>query len=52
MHNKKHLLNRDAAGGIGLSNVKRRLKLLYPNQYQLNINETADTYTCELSLAL
>ncbi|WP_342646969.1 sensor histidine kinase [Mucilaginibacter sp. CSA2-8R] len=52
MHNKKHLLNRDAAGGIGLSNVKRRLKLLYPNQYQLNINETADTYSCELSLAL
>ncbi len=52
MQNKKHLLNRDAAGGIGLSNVKRRLKLLYPNQYQLNINETADTYSCELSLAL
>jgi two-component system, LytTR family, sensor kinase len=52
MHNKKHLLNRDAAGGIGLSNVKRRLKLLYPNQYQLKINDTADTYTCELSLIL
>jgi two-component system LytT family sensor kinase len=52
MHNKKHLHNRDAAGGIGLNNVKRRLKLLYPNQYHLNINDTADTYTCELSLIL
>ncbi|UEG54253.1 histidine kinase [Mucilaginibacter daejeonensis] len=52
MHNKKHLLNRDAAGGIGLNNVKRRLKLLYPGQYHLNINDTADHYTCELSLIL
>jgi len=52
MHNKKHLHNRDAAGGIGLNNVKRRLKLLYPNHYHLNINDTADTYTCELSLIL
>jgi two-component system LytT family sensor kinase len=52
MHNKKHLHNRDASGGIGLNNVKRRLKLLYPNQYHLNINDTADTYTCELSLIL
>ncbi|MBS7566032.1 sensor histidine kinase [Mucilaginibacter sp. Bleaf8] len=52
MHNKKHLLNRDAAGGIGLSNVKRRLNLLYHNKYNLVINDTADTYSCELSLIL
>jgi two-component system, LytTR family, sensor kinase len=52
MHNKKHLLNRDAAGGIGLNNVKRRLNLLYPGHYHLSINDTADTYTCELSLIL
>lgn len=52
MHNRKHLHNRDASGGIGLNNVKRRLKLLYPNQYHLNINDTVDTYTCELSLIL
>jgi two-component system LytT family sensor kinase len=52
MHNRKHLHNRDAAGGIGLNNVKRRLKLLYPNQYHLTINDTVDTYTCELSLIL
>ncbi|QJD95535.1 histidine kinase [Mucilaginibacter robiniae] len=52
MQNKKHVHNRDAAGGIGLNNVKRRLNLLYPNQYQLKVNDTVDTYTCELSLIL
>ena len=52
MENKKHLLNRDASGGIGLINVKRRLDLLYPGNYRLEIHEDADTYTCELSLIL
>ncbi|PTQ99294.1 histidine kinase [Mucilaginibacter yixingensis] len=52
MHNKKHLHNRDAVGGIGLNNVKRRLDLLYPGQYKLEIHDEADTYTCELSLIL
>jgi len=50
--NKKHANNRDAAGGIGLSNVKRRLDLLYPRKYSLEIRDEIDTYTCELSLVL
>jgi sensor histidine kinase YesM len=52
MQNKKHLLNRDAVGGIGLNNVRRRLNLLYPDAHQLEIRDEADTYTCELSLIL
>ena len=52
MQNKKHMLNRDAAGGIGLNNVKRRLNLLYPDSYKLEIHDEADTYSCELSLIL
>jgi two-component system LytT family sensor kinase len=52
MQNKKHLLNRDAAGGIGLNNVKRRLNLLYHNKHNLVINDTADMYSSELSLVL
>ena len=52
MENKKHLLNRDTEGGIGLNNVTRRLNLLYPGKYSLTIKDETDIYTCELSLVL
>lgn len=52
MENKKHTLNRDNEGGIGLNNVKRRLDLLYPGKYGLDIQDKTSTYTCELSLVL
>ncbi|MBB5396996.1 sensor histidine kinase [Mucilaginibacter sp. AK015] len=52
IQNKKHTHNRDASGGIGLANVRRRLDLLYPGKYNLDIRDEADTYTCQLSLAL
>lgn len=52
MQNKKHMNNRDAVGGIGLNNVQRRLNLLYPGKYHLDVRDEADTYTVELSLVL
>lgn len=52
IQNKKHLHNRDESGGIGLNNVKRRLDLLYPGKYNLEISDETDTYTVELSLIL
>ena len=52
IQNKKHSNNRDAVGGIGLANVKRRLDLLYPGKYNLDIRDKDDMYTCELSLIL
>jgi two-component system, LytTR family, sensor kinase len=52
IRNKKHNNNRDTMGGIGLANVKRRLDLLYPGKYNLDITEDDYTYTCELSLVL
>lgn len=52
MENKKHAMNRDNEGGIGLNNVKRRLDLLYPGKYTLTIVDKADIYTCELSIVL
>ncbi len=50
--NKKARRQKDAVGGIGLQNVRRRLDLLYPNQYTLRIDDTADTYACRLELSL
>ncbi|WPU90917.1 histidine kinase [Mucilaginibacter sabulilitoris] len=39
-------------GGIGLKNVKRRLDLIYPNQYQLDIDESANRFAVRLQLTL
>lgn len=39
-------------GGIGLSNVKRRLELLYPQQHELKIEETDKTFSVKLNLHL
>ncbi|MEO5583323.1 MAG: histidine kinase [Saprospiraceae bacterium] len=39
-------------GGIGLVNVRRRLSLLYPNQYKLDIQDTEKEHVVELSLDL
>ncbi|MBL7740472.1 MAG: histidine kinase [Chitinophagaceae bacterium] len=37
-------------GGIGLSNVKRRLELLYPGNYELEIKSREDSYGVHLKL--
>lgn len=46
----KHDENRK--GGVGLSNVRRRLDLLFPDDYTLDIKETDDTYTVKLEIPL
>lgn len=40
------------AGGVGLKNVKRRLDLLYPGKYWLNIATEAKTYVVTLKMDL
>lgn len=39
-------------GGVGLSNVRRRLDLLFPGNYTLDIKEQEDTYTVQLDIPL
>jgi len=40
------------SGGIGLKNVKRRLSLLYPEKFVLDIEETPDTYKVHITIDL
>ncbi len=40
------------AGGIGIANLKRRLELLYPNQYELIINNENEIYETKLMIHL
>ena len=39
-------------GGIGLSNVKRRLELLYPQKHELSIRQTAGYFDVQLKLKI
>jgi hypothetical protein len=43
---------KDKMGGLGLKNVERRLFLLYPNKYTLNIRNENGIYESELILKL
>lgn len=42
--------NKDLAGGVGLTTVRRRLALLYPHQHQLTVTSSHGSYYCALAL--
>ena len=50
--NRKNLNNKDSNEGIGLENVNKRLKLLYPGKHQLTITESEEHYQSDLVLFL
>lgn len=43
---------KDKTSGIGLTNVKRRLDLLYPKTHQLHIEDSGEWYTVHLKIFL
>lgn len=47
-----HAENLNGKNGIGLTNVRKRLNLLYAGRYSLKINETANAYRVYLKLPL
>jgi hypothetical protein len=52
-NNFQEITNTDQLShGIGLENVKKRLKLLYPHAHRLDIQTTEDSYEVHLSMQL
>ena len=50
--NSKPLTKRNVIGGLGLGNIKRRLELLYKNDYSLNIADNKENYIVNLTIPL
>lgn len=48
--NKISHKNKDAMGGVGLDNIRRRLEILYPGQYKMDIKEENGLFSLRLSL--
>ena len=48
--NSKNPSKWNTHGGIGLDNVRKRLDLLFPKRYQLEIENTAHHYSVELNI--
>ncbi len=51
-NNKCETKDEESGTGIGLTNVVRRLDILYPNKYELDINDRGDIFQINLKLVL
>ena len=47
---KNATITKDQIGGIGLTNIRRRLNLLYPGKHQLEISSDEDLFNVQLIL--
>jgi two-component system LytT family sensor kinase len=50
VENSCSVVSKQKGNGMGLKNVKRRLELSYPNDYELTINKTADVFEAQLQI--
>lgn len=50
--NSKAATPNQEKGGVGLTNVRKRLDLLFNEDYSLDIHDEADTYTVKLNIPL
>lgn len=52
IENSNHFKKTEVPSGIGLENSKKRMDLLYKTAYDLNITETREKYTVNLSIPI
>ena len=50
--NSKPAVKNNSIGGLGLKNIARRLELLYPGKYTLDVNNETDKYIVKLIIPL
>lgn len=50
--NKINRNQKDHSSGIGMTNIRRRLELIYPERYELLISDNGETYKAILTLNL
>lgn len=51
-NSKPAVINKNKVGGIGLTNIRRRLGLLYPDRYQLELREDENQYSVNLEMTI
>ena len=49
---EKGIYTTEQHGGIGMTNVKRRLELLYPDTHKLDVSDDANTFKVNLKLKI
>ncbi|MCJ8154496.1 histidine kinase [Chryseobacterium sp. SSA4.19] len=52
LHNFKNQRVKDTISGIGIDNVKKRLEILYPKKYELNIKDSESEFVVDLKIDL
>jgi len=52
VENRVFLVNMSDGTNLGLENVNKRLELIYPQKYQLEILNNVETYKVQLSIDL
>ncbi|MNY02634.1 hypothetical protein D3C86_1352140 [compost metagenome] len=51
-NSRKKKLYKAAYGGLGLSNIRKRLEILYPQAYDLQIEDSGDIFRVFLSIPI